>query len=233
MPMQRSGVAESMHHINVLVVDESPGLTQGLLLSLPKRGHVRVLGPVSDLSAVTAAIADGLADVVVVALDRDDGRGLAIVAEIRDSHDGACILVATRLGGPEIAAGALAAGARGVLPTERDPHRLIDAFRRAYAGELVLPARDLPSLVDRLLDRRTTVRDDGALLGSLTGRETEILALLAQGLSTRDVASRLQISPLTVQSHVKNILGKLGVHTKVEAVRIAWREGLRAVTRTA
>ena len=76
-------------------------------------------------------------------------------------------------------------------------------------------------------------RDERALLASLTGRETEILALLADGMSTRDVAERLDISPLTVQSHVKNILAKLGVHTKVEAVRIAWRHGLHAATRTA
>ena len=76
-------------------------------------------------------------------------------------------------------------------------------------------------------------RDERALLASLTDRETEILALLADGMSTRDVAERLDISPLTVQSHVKNILAKLGVHTKVEAVRIAWRHGLHTASRTA
>jgi len=221
-----------MDDIKVLVVDERPGLTQGLLLALPKRGHVRILGPVADASAANEVIADGLADVVVVALDRIDDRGIAIVAAIRDAHEDARILVATLTGGPETAAVALAAGARGVLPTERTAHPLIDAFRRVRAGELVLPARDLSSLVDRLRDQRPA-RDDRALLGSLTGRETEILSLLADGMATQDVAVRLHISPLTVQSHVKNILAKLGVHTKVEAVRIAWREGLRATTRTA
>jgi DNA-binding NarL/FixJ family response regulator len=221
-----------MDDIKVLVVDERPGLTQGLLLALPKRGHVRILGPVPDARSANEAIDEGLADVVVVVLDRADEGGIAIVAAIRDAHEHARILVATLHGGPETAAVALAAGARGVLPTERAAHPLIDAFRRVRAGELVLPARDLPSLVDRLRDRRPA-RDDRALLGSLTGRETEILSLLADGMSTQDVAARLHISPLTVQSHVKNILGKLGVHTKVEAVRIAWREGLRAATRTA
>ncbi|MGZ5129516.1 MAG: response regulator transcription factor, partial [Actinomycetota bacterium] len=108
-----------------------------------------------------------------------------------------------------------------------------DAFRRARAGELVLPARDLPFLVDRLRERGAPRRDERALLASLTGRETEILALLADGMATRDVAERLDISPLTVQSHVKNILAKLGVHTTVEAVRIAWRHGLHAASRTA
>ena len=221
-----------MDDFNVLVVDERPGLTQGLLLALPKRGHVRILGPVPDARAANEVIEDGLADVLVVALDRSDDRGIEIVAAIVEAHHDVHILVATLRDGPETAAVALAAGARGVLPAEREAHPLIDAFRRVRAGELVLPARDLSSLVDRLRDRRPA-RDDRVLLGSLTGRETEILSLLADGMATQDVAARLHISPLTVQSHVKNILAKLGVHTKVEAVRIAWREGLRATTRTA
>jgi DNA-binding NarL/FixJ family response regulator len=223
-----------MDDIKVLVVGERPGLTQGLLLALPRRGHVRVLGPVADGAAAIAAIDDGLADVIVVDLDRGDGAGIAIVAALREAREQVRILVATKHEGPDTAAVALAAGARGVLPTEREAHPLIDAFRRVREGELVLPARDLPSLVDRLRDQRTTpARDDRMLMGSLTDRERETLALLADGLSTQDVAARLGISPLTVQSHVKNILSKLGVHTKVEAVRMAWRHGLRTQTRTA
>jgi len=222
-----------MEDIKVLVVDERPGLTQGLLLALPRRGHVRVLGPVPDVSSAREAIDAGLADVIVVDLDREDGMGVAIVAALRDADDGARILVATRDERPETVVVALAAGACGVLPTERVAHPLIDAFRRARAGELVLPARDLPLLVDRLRERAMPGRDERALLASLTDRETEILALLSDGSSTRDVAERLDISPLTVQSHVKNILAKLGVHTKVEAVRIAWRHGLHPTTRIA
>ena len=222
-----------MEDIKVLVVDERPGLTQGLLLALPRRGHVRVLGPVPDVSSAREAIDAGLVDVIVVGLDREDGMGVAIVAALRDADDGARILVATRDESPETVVVALAAGARGVLPTERDAHPLIDAFRRARAGELVLPARDLPLLVDRLRERAVPGRDERALLASLTVRESEILALLSDGSSTRDVAERLDISPLTVQSHVKNILAKLGVHTKVEAVRIAWRHGLHTATRSA
>ena len=222
-----------MEDITVLVVGERPGLTQGLLLALPRRGHVRVLGPVADVGAAVAVIDDGLADVIVVDLDRIDGAGIAIVAALRDARDEVRILVATKNDGPDTAAVALAAGARGVLPTEREAHPLIDAFRRVCAGELVLPARDLPSLVDRLRERTAPARDDRMLMRSLTDRERETLALLADGLSTQEVAARLGISPLTVQSHVKNILSKLGVHTKVEAVRMAWRHGLRTETRTA
>ena len=141
------------------------------------------------------------------------------------------VLASTMEGGRDIAAGALAAGACGVLPPERDASSLIDAFRRALAGELVLPAADLPTLVDRLRDAGPGPR--GRRPSSLTGRENEILRLLAEGVSTVGIAAELVISPMTVQSHVKNILAKLGVHSKVDAVRLAWRHGLGPTTRTA
>ena len=110
-----------------------------------------------------------------------------------------------------------------MLPAARDGS-LVEAFRRALAGELVLPADELSRLVDRL-----TTAKQGARTGDidrLTPREREILRTFAAGASTAEVAEAFGISPLTVQSHVKNILAKLGVHSRVEAVRIAWRHGL-------
>ena len=206
--------------IRVLVVDESPGLTQGLILALPRRGPVRVLGPVPDAPEALAALEEGLADLVLVDLDRADGRGTEVVGAIRDGGGRIRVLATSLQDGSEVIATALAAGACGVLPSERD-RSLIDVFRRALAGELVLPAEDLPRLVDRLAANKGTHG-----LSSLTARERQILRSLTEGSSTAEIASSLSISPLTVQSHVKSILAKLGVHSKVEAVRLAWRHGL-------
>jgi DNA-binding NarL/FixJ family response regulator len=224
MPMS-SAMADE---IRVLVVDESPGLVQGLILALPRRGPVQVLGPVPDAPEALAALEEGLADLVLVDMDRADGRGIEVVGAIRDGGGRVRVLAASGDAGPELAATALAAGACGVLPTERD-RSLVDVFRRALAGELVLPAEDLPRLVDRLVGDQTGSRG----LASLTAREREILRALAGGMSTAEIAAALSISPMTVQSHVKNILAKLGVHSKVEAVRLAWRHGLGASARTA
>lgn len=213
--------------IRVLVVDESPGLTQGLILALPRRGPVYVLGPVPDAPEALAALEEGLADMVLVDLDRADGRGAEVVGAIRDGGGRIRVLAASGHDGPEVIAMALAAGACGVLPSDRD-RSLIDVFRRAFAGELVLPAADLPRLVDRL------VSSNGSHgLTSLTTRERQILCSLADGSSTVEIATTLSISPLTVQSHVKSILAKLGVHSKVEAVRLAWRHGLGSSSRSA
>jgi DNA-binding NarL/FixJ family response regulator len=220
-----------MDDISVLVVDETPGLTRSLVRAVPRRGPVRVTGPVPDASEALAALDDGSADLIVVNIDRADGRGIEVVGAIRDADDAARVLAATRQEGPEMATIALAAGACGVLPLERDGS-LVSVFRRVLAGELVLPASELPRLVDRLRGARTEL-SELERVGGLTTRETQILRFLAEGRSTLEIAHALQISPLTVQSHIKNILSKLAIHTKVEAVRIAWRHGLGSVSRTA
>jgi DNA-binding NarL/FixJ family response regulator len=216
--------------IRVLVVDDSPGLAQDLLLALPRRAPIRILGPVADADEALEVVRGGLADVVVVDLDRDDGRGSEIVNAIRDADELVRVLASSRVAGPDTVTLALAAGACGMLPPKRD-RTLIDVFRRAAAGELVLPASDLPRLVDRL--RHALPEPTGPeRLAMLTQREDEILRALAEGRATADIARELGISPLTVQSHVKNVMAKLGVHTKVEAVRMIWRHA-RAGSRTA
>jgi DNA-binding NarL/FixJ family response regulator len=217
--------------IRVLVVDEGPALASELARAMPVRGPARVIGPVPGAAEAIDRLSAGLVDLVVVELDRSDGRGTDSIAEIVAGGGRGRVLASSRNGGPDVAASALSAGASGVLPPRRDPS-LLDVFRRALAGELVLPVEDLSTLVDRL----TSSGSDGPVadpVAVLTHREREILRSLAAGASTTDVAEAFGISPLTVQSHVKNILAKLGVHSKVEAVRIAWRHGLASASRSA
>jgi two-component system, NarL family, nitrate/nitrite response regulator NarL len=220
-----------MSEVGVLVVGERLGLAQSLLLAAGQLSGTRVLGPVPGLDDALGPISAGSIDVVVVDLDRTDGGGLEIIATLRDARPQTRILAAGE-DQDQLAVAALAAGACGILPVSRCAHGIIDAIRRAVAGEVVLPDRRLPSVVDRLhVDawRRT----EAARIGSLTPRELEVLTLLAQGESTGGVAVRLGISSMTVQSHVKSVLAKLSVHSKLEAVRIAWRCGAIAVPASA
>ena len=98
-----------------------------------------------------------------------------------------------------------------------------DTLRRAAAGELILPAAHLAALVE--LVRVSRFEREASRIEALTRREREVLALLADGHTTNEVADALSISVMTVQSHVKNVLAKLGVHSKVEAIRYAWKSG--------
>ena len=216
--------------IHVLVVAADPRLARVLNRALPARGAVALLGPIADAQEAADTLAADLADLAVVDLDRADGAGIDVLAVVAAAGGRGRVLAATDVEGPEVAANALSAGACGLLPKTRD-RSLLDVFRRALAGELVLPAEDLSSLVDRI-----TAADGGHAGGaeglrSLTPREREILQTLAAGASTVEVAEAFGISPLTVQSHVKNILAKLGVHSKVDAVRIAWRHGVATASR--
>ena len=156
---------------------------------------------------------------------------VAFAAVAASPRGDARLLASSAAGDPETATIALAAGACGILPPQRD-RTLVEVFFRAVAGELVLPAEDLPQLVDRV--RTGHVGPSGPeRLAALTRREQQILAALTEGRATAELAVDLGISPLTVQSHVKNILSKLGVHTKVDAVRLVWRHGLGSTSRSA
>jgi DNA-binding NarL/FixJ family response regulator len=190
-----------------------------------------VLGPVADAPEALLLLAAEEAEVVVVEVERADGRGTEVIRAIRGAQPAVRVLASGGGADLQSATRALAAGACGVLPPQRD-RSLIRVFRRALAGELVLPAAALPRLVDGLGSHLEGLAEPERL-ATLTPREHEILRSLAGGMSTADVAQSLGISPLTVQSHVKNVLAKLGVHTKVEAVRVAWRHGLGVASRTA
>ncbi|MEA2581763.1 MAG: hypothetical protein QOE83_2655 [Actinomycetota bacterium] len=216
--------------LRVLVVGEGLGLTQSLLLRLSRSFAVRVLGPVPAETQALEAVGEGVVDLVVVDLVRTDGRAWEIISSIVDGT-GVRVLAVARSRGVEDSARALAAGATGVIRGEGGGARELAAtLRRAAAGSLILPDSDLPSVVSRIRQHPPTI-DERAQ--DLTGRERQVLGAMADGGSCADVAHALGISPLTVRSHVKNVMAKLGVHTKVEAVTFALRTGLAGDRRSA
>ncbi|MBA3691307.1 MAG: response regulator transcription factor [Actinobacteria bacterium] len=216
--------------IRVLVVDDDAGLVAELARTLPV--GVSVLGPFDGVDEAAARCADGSADLTVVDLDRADQRGFELVGALRDACERARVLVMTDRDGAELVAGALAAGACGFLSKVTGADDIVRTFRRAIAGELVLPASELAGVVGRLVRRGPEVSNQ-VRLASLTTRENEILLALCDGKSTSEVAGSFGISRMTVQSHVKNILSKLAVHSKIEAVTLAWRHGAATQARTA
>ena len=135
--------------IRVMVVSLEPRLRRLLVESLPTRGPVSVVDVVADELGALDALSRGAVDLVVVDLDRADGRGTEVIAAIARAGGVGRVLAASECGGAEVAADALSAGACGVLPPDRDGS-LVEVFRRALAGELVLPAEDLSQLVDRI-----------------------------------------------------------------------------------
>jgi DNA-binding NarL/FixJ family response regulator len=216
--------------IRVLVVDDDARLVDGLASALPF--GFSVIGPVDDAAQAAARCDDGSVDLAIVDLDRADERGLEMVGSLRDACERARVLVMTDRDGAELVAGALGAGACGFLSKSTPVDDIAQTFRRTIAGELVLPASELAGVVSKL-GRRGPELSNQVRLASLTTRENEVLMALCDGKSTNEVAGIFGISRMTVQSHVKNILSKLAVHSKIEAVTLAWRYGVATRIRTA
>jgi two-component system nitrate/nitrite response regulator NarL len=212
--------------LSVAVVDDHARLVA--LLRSDGAARLRVLGPYAPHDRMLRAGAD----VIVVDLDRDDGHGLESLIRVCESVHDVRVVAATTEHDPELGSAVVTAGASGLLVPGEDVVEIEDLLRRAAAGELVLPDQHLTSLVGHLSVAQRE-RAEAAAVSALTGRELQVLDALALGQSTAEIAAVLGISRMTVQSHVKNVLTKLGVHSKVEAVRMAWRCGAIAMPATA
>jgi NarL family two-component system response regulator LiaR len=212
----------------VLVVDDHEVFSDAVAMLLARQPDVELVGSVRDADEAIRLVdvgPDARPDVVLMDLDLPDGSGILATRRIRELSPDSKVVVLTALQDPEVIADALAAGACGYVPKTHAVEELMDVVRRAAAGELVMPERDLAPVLEHLRSSQARPQSE-RLLRRLTPRETEILRYLAAGETTTQVAGHLGISALTVQSHVKSILAKLGVHSKIEAVTLAWRYGL-------
>jgi DNA-binding NarL/FixJ family response regulator len=123
---------------------------------------------------------------------------------------------------------AVEAGANGYLTKECPLAELIAAARAVHRGETLIPGRMLGALLARLIRRRREHEAAARMIGHLTRRERQVLALLADGADNDAIAQTLVISPQTARTHIQNILGKLGVHSRLEAAAFVIQTGIFA-----
>jgi DNA-binding NarL/FixJ family response regulator len=138
------------------------------------------------------------------------------------------VLVLTTFDVDEYVFAALRAGASGFLLKDATPEELLTAIRVVAAGEALLAPAATRHLVDAFVSRPSLGRPDARLVGELTGREREVLRLVAQGLSNAEIAGRLVVSPATAKTHVSRILAKLGLRDRAQLVIAAYESGLIA-----
>ena len=141
---------------------------------------------------------------------------------------GVRVLVLTTFDVDEYVFAALRAGASGFLLKDATPEELLTAIRVVAAGEALLAPAATRHLVDAFVSRPSLGRPDARLVGALTGREREVLRLVAQGLSNAEIAGRLVVSPATAKTHVSRILTKLGLRDRAQLVIAAYESGLIA-----
>ena len=185
----------------------------------------------ADGCEVVAAVADGPTAVAVALEERPDvclldihmpGGGIKAASQITSALPDTAVVMLTASRDDDDLFDALRAGASGYLLKDMDPDRLAAALRGVMAGEAALP-RTLALKVMRQLQspgRRRFVPSKGTGAARLTSRETEVLELMAEGLSTEQIAEKLFIGKVTVRTHVSNVLKKLRVPDRVSAVRL-------------
>ena len=165
-------------------------------------------------------------DVVLMDIEfRGSMSGIEATRQIKILSPSTKVVIMTAHQGDRLLVEAVEAGASGFLRKTEGVDEVLNAVKAAAAGEILVDRMELARLLPHVAREREVQRDAEALLGQLTEREREILQLLGDGLRNEDIAIRLFISPQTVQTHVRNILTKLGVHSKLEAVVFALRHG--------
>lgn len=223
--MDLSGGAAPAATIRIMVVDDHAIVRRGLLAYVATIPTFQVVGEAADGAEAIALLQQWQAtgrpmpDVVLMDLQMPRMGGVAATEAINRAHPDVKVVVLTSFSEVERIHAALAAGAAGYLLKDADPEEVATAIRAASAGEV-----HLNSAVARRLTQRMTSPRTG--LTALTAREREILALIAQGHSNRDIADRLVISERTARTHVSNLLSKLQVSSRTQAALLAIRDGL-------
>ena len=206
--------------IRVLLVDDHTLFRKGLAELLEQRGEIRVVGMAGNGDAALGLLAEASPDVVITDLNMPPQGGIALLRRIRAQNWRGPVLILTVSDAEDDLASAMRAGAQGYLLKDMEPDDVVDAVQRAVRGETVVAPTMTMKLVN-LLQGGAPPAEKADALKQLTAREREILDYLAQGLSNKAIARVLDISHDTVKLHVKHILAKLNLTSRVEAAVFA------------
>ncbi len=207
--------------IRVLLVDDHTLFRKGLAELLEQRGTITVAGIAASGDEALRVLADVKPDVVITDLNMPPNGGLSLLRQLR--HDGwtGPVLILTVSDAEEDLSAAMQAGAKGYLLKDMEPEDVVDAVQRAVRGETVVAPAMTLKLVNLLQGGSSPASVKADALKLLTAREREILEHLAQGLSNKAIARVLDISHDTVKLHVRHILSKLNLTSRVEAAVFA------------
>jgi DNA-binding NarL/FixJ family response regulator len=212
--------------ITVMVVDDHPMWRDGVARDLAERGF-EVRATAGDAGAAVRIAGAVRPEVVLMDLNLGEVSGVAAIREITGALPGTRVLVLSASGEHADVLEAVKAGASGYLVKSASVDELVDAVRRTADGDAVFTP-GLAGLVLGEYRRMAAEPDEPEGMPSLTQRETEVLRLVAKGLTARQIASRLTLSHRTVENHVQSTLRKLQLHNRVELARYAIEHGLDA-----
>jgi len=208
--------------IRVLIADDHAIVRKGICALLATEPGIEVVAEAEDGQEAVDQAERVQPDVVLMDLVMPGTDGLEATRRITAMQPKARILVLTSFAGDDKVFPAIKAGALGYLLKDSRPEELVEAIQQVYQGESSLH----PSIARKLLRELAEPVGQGPAVDTLTERELEVLCLVAQGHSNREISNQLTISEATVRTHVSNILSKLNLDSRTQAALYALREGL-------
>ena len=216
--------ARKVPAVKVLVVDDHRSFGDAVGIAVGQDEQVQVTIVTSGDEAIRAASMEP-PDIILMDVEMPGIDGISATRRVLEIHPETRVIVLSSHDDDVVKARALEAGAAGFVSKLEPVSEVARAVRAAARGEPLIDLAERERLSSRLHHRRQQASTERQRANRLTARQIQILQLLADGLSVQDIAEKLDMSPLTVRTHVQNILTRLGVHTKLEAVALAIRHG--------
>jgi DNA-binding NarL/FixJ family response regulator len=212
--------------VRVLLVDDDELMRAGLRAVLTSDETIEVVGEAGNGRAAVSSVRSLKPDVILMDVRMPDLDGISATREVLAASPEVKVAVLTTFEQDDYIFGALNAGASGFLLKRTKPEELIAAIHTIAEGDSLLAPSVTRRVIERMAGQPVSDPTAGKRLDELTPREREVLALIARGLSNREIAAEFVIEESTVKTHVKRILMKLHLRDRVQAVIFAYESGL-------
>jgi len=213
-----------MHRI--LLVEDHASFRQTLAFVFDREPEFEVVAQAGSLAEARKVMDVLKVDLGVIDLALPDGEGIELIKDLREVNPNFAALVLTASLDRAEHARAVESGAAGILHKSAGVDEILDATRRLGEGETLLSQEELIALLRLAGQSREEEREARASIEQITLREREVLQALGEGLSNKEIAAKLHVSVDTERTHMMNILNKLGVHSRLQALLFAARHGL-------
>lgn len=219
-------MSSSERNLRVVVADDQTAVREGLVTLLDTMPDIVVVGAAATGVDALALVASELPDVVLMDLKMPVCDGIEATRRVRAEYPGVHVVVLTTYADDTSVFAALRAGALGFLTKDAGRAEISRALHAAASGQSLIDAAIQQQLLNAINTERSAPAPVSAAPDGLTGRECDVLGLIAGGLSNREIARELFISEATVKSHINRIFAKTSVRDRAQAVRYAYKHNL-------